>query len=144
MIIKTACWFAPIPQDHIRIGISRGTPRSFPAGYRKYAALCPGPWFNKVTPAEYLKLYGELLEQLNPEKVVADIAKLAGDKTPMLCCFESVPKIHSGEQWCHRHLVAQWLEDWLDISVEEFDHPGLDRFAKLKALGIKPPNYALA
>jgi hypothetical protein len=31
--------------------------------------------------------------------------------------------------WCHRHIVAQWLEDRLGIAVHEVGHPNLDRFA---------------
>jgi hypothetical protein len=143
MRIKTACWFAKIPNDHIRIGISRGTPRGIPAGYRQYRALCPRPWFKSVEPAEYLRLYGEILDKLDPEATLADITGLANGRTPVLCCFESAPKIHQGEQWCHRHLVAQWLEQSLQIDVQELDHPELDRFAKLKSLGIDLPNYKI-
>jgi hypothetical protein len=36
-------------------------------------------------------------------------------------------------------VAAQWLEDTLGIVVPEFDHPGLDRFAHLRALGVEPP-----
>jgi hypothetical protein len=141
MLIKTACWFAKIPADHIRIGISRGTPRGM-AGFRRCSALNPGPWFKSVEPVEYLRLYGELLAKLDANKVAGDIINLAGDKIPVLCCFESGPKIDSGEQWCHRHLAAKWFEDWLGIQVPELDHPELDRFARLMALGIEPPRYA--
>lgn len=43
--IKTVSWFAPLADDHIRVGISRGTPRRFPAGFRTYRKLreIPGP-----------------------------------------------------------------------------------------------------
>ncbi len=30
--IKTGCWFTPLPDDHVKIGISRGVPRRFPRG----------------------------------------------------------------------------------------------------------------
>jgi hypothetical protein len=42
----------------------------------------------------------------------SQIEALAGDKTPVLCCFESVAKIIAGE-WCHRHLAALWLSHHL-------------------------------
>ncbi len=37
---------------------------------------------------------------------------------------------------CHRHIVAQWLEDSLGIAVPEVGHPNLDRFACLRLQGI--------
>jgi hypothetical protein len=43
-------WFVPLPPDHVRVGISRGVPRGTRAGYRRFTALNPGPWFNSVTP----------------------------------------------------------------------------------------------
>jgi hypothetical protein len=143
MRIKTACWFVTIPSDHIKIGISRGNPRGMPAGYKLYKSLAPGPWFRSVEPAAFLKLYGDILEKLDPKKIVEDILTLANGRKPILCCFEGAPKIQTGEQWCHRHLVAQWLEQSLKIDVQELDHPELDRFAKLRSLGIGLPNYKI-
>jgi hypothetical protein len=32
--VFTSSWFTPLPPDHVRIGISRGTPRGVVAGYR--------------------------------------------------------------------------------------------------------------
>jgi hypothetical protein len=43
--------------------------------------------------------------------------------------------------WCHRHIVAQWLEDMLSIKVEEFGAPDLDRWAMLRRQRIVPPSY---
>lgn len=47
-LIKTASWATKLPDDHLRVGISRGTPRRLPAGYRVFRSLAPGPWFNSV------------------------------------------------------------------------------------------------
>jgi hypothetical protein len=140
--LYTACWFAPIPEDHIRIGISRGTPRGFPAGYRKFKLLMPGPWFNSVDPRTYIDLFNrEILMFLEPEQVVKEIDFLGCGKVPVMCCYEHAPKIQTGEQYCHRHMVAQWLEDRLSIEVPELDHPNLDRFAHFRKLGIPAPTY---
>ena len=32
--VKTTGWYTLLPDDHLRIGISRGVPRRFPAGFR--------------------------------------------------------------------------------------------------------------
>jgi hypothetical protein len=119
MIIRTASWFAPIPDDHVRIGISRGSPRRFPAGYRLYRKLAPGPYFKTATPAEYLRLYGAQLDALDPAAVVDQLEALTGGRPAALCCYESVKAIGAGETFCHRNLVGAWLERHLPITVDE-------------------------
>jgi hypothetical protein len=142
MLIKTASWFAPIPADAIRISISRSVPRGFPAGYRTFKKLAPGHWFKIATPAEYLGLYGAVLAALDPQEVASRLQELAGDKVPTLCCWERAEAIHSGEQWCHRSIVAQWLEDRLGVTIDELDaSPGFDRWALLRRQGVEPPSF---
>jgi hypothetical protein len=138
MQIKTASWFSKLPLDHMIIGTSRGTPRGFPAGYRVYNALKPGPWFNSSTIPEYLERYAAILAALDTAKVIDDLARMSGDKVPTLVCFESAASIQAGERWCHRHLIAKWLEERAGIVVEEFGHPDLDRFRKLRNEGLAP------
>ena len=121
--VKTASWFDPFPSDHVRIGISRGTPRfSGITGYRLYRKLNPGSWFNSVPTAEYVARYqAEILDRLDAQEVLDDLVRIAVGKTPLLCCFE---RVGSG-QWCHRSLVAQWLSEALGIKVSELGHERL-------------------
>jgi len=141
MIIKTASWFVKLPGDHIQVGVSRGIPRGMPAGYKRYRALEPGTWFNSVSIPEYLERYNAILATLDPRKVADELIAAGGGKIPVMLCYESASKIQNGELWCHRHLAAQWLEDKLGVEVIEFGHPNLDRFAKLRLNGVKPPAY---
>ncbi len=136
--IMTASWFADLPPKADLIGISRGVPR-YQTGYRRLRDLEPGPWFKSVTPRRYLELYGEILAHLDPGDVYERIFRM-GD-LPVILCWEAACDCHGGRKWCHRHLVAQWLEDHLGIEVPEVGHPRLDRFAFLRALGIPAPNY---
>jgi hypothetical protein len=120
--VKTASWFGQIPDDHVRIGISRGTPRfSGITGYRLYRRLAPGEWFNSTTTAEFIKRYAEILDQLDPHQVLHDLLRIADGKVPVLCCFERV----GGPVWCHRSLAAAWLAKSLRIKVPEIGHEGL-------------------
>jgi len=119
--IKTGSWFTPLPADHIRIGISRGSPRYFAAGYRIYRRLAPGPWFNSSTASEFTELYRQILDRLDPAEVLRDLQRISYGKTPVLCCFERV----GGPQWCHRSLAASWLAQSLGIEVPELGHEGL-------------------
>jgi hypothetical protein len=115
--IKTASWFTKLTTDHARIGISRGTPRGQPAGFRIYRKLAPGLWFNNVGVEEYIARYSvEILAPLDPRKVAAELVELAGGRIPVMLCFEKA----GGPSWCHRSLAAAWLADQLAISVPEF------------------------
>jgi hypothetical protein len=143
--IFTGWWFGRYADDHIKVGISRGVLRKMPAGYKRYPKLNPGSWFNSVSPADYLSLYNsEVLAPLDPQQVVDDIMKLAGDRIPVLVCYESPKDIHAGTKWRHRHIVAVWLEDRLGIEVPEVGHHNLGRFHLLRRAGVVPPSYSSA
>lgn len=114
--IMTASWFAKLPADGTPVGISRGVPRR-EAGYRRLRDLEPGPWFKSVSPRKYLSLYRQILDCLDP-RAIRDRLLGFGD-LPVMLCWESASDCHHGTKWCHRHLVAQWLEDRLGIEVPE-------------------------
>ena len=116
--IVTSSWFTTLPGTHARIGISRGVPRGTPAGYRRYAALNPGPWFSSVPVEEYIARYNdEVLSRLDPQGVLDDLTTLSAGRIPTLLCFEKpVP----GPDWCHRGLVSLWFHQTLGLDVFEF------------------------
>jgi hypothetical protein len=142
MRIFTSSWFAPVPDTIQKIGISRGTPRGYAAGYRKMPELAPGPWFNSVTPTEYHERYMAQLAQLDASKVVAKIDTLGGGRDVALLCYENPAK---RADWCHRGQVAAWLHDQLSIEVFElgfevdgcgWHHPKL--WEGVRAVGGRP------
>jgi hypothetical protein len=136
--IMTASWFAKLPPGAAPVGISRGVPRS-KAGYQRLHELEPGPWFRSVSPEQYLTRYRQILDRLDPG-VIRDQLLDYGD-VPVMLCWEAARDCHAGSKWCHRHLVAQWLEDRLGIEVPEVGFPTLDRFAFLKKFGVQVPSY---
>ncbi len=117
--IMTSSWFHKLdPATYQRIGVSRGVPRGQAAGFRKYTKLNPGALFNSVTPDRYLELYNaEILAPLDPTKVVEELRDMAGDRIPVLLCWEPAAP---GEQWCHRSIVSAWLYDHLGLEVYEY------------------------
>ncbi|GLI92368.1 DUF488 family protein, N3 subclade [Methylocystis echinoides] len=142
-MIKTGSWFVPMPEDHIKIGVSRYAPRGMARGYKLYRKLAPGAWFNSVPPEDYLDRYNQILAELDPGKVVDEIEALADGRTAVLCCYESVAKISKGETWCHRHVIANWLADTLGLAVEEHGAGAdFDPWRHLEAQGLHPPRYA--
>ena len=117
-LLVTSSWYARLPDDYARIGISRGTPRG-QRGYRMYRKLAPGAWLHSVSEAEYCRLYMEILGALKPHVVLAEIQALAGPAVPALLCFEKPPP---DPQWCHRGIVSAWFEHTLGLNVPEFGH----------------------
>jgi hypothetical protein len=115
--MKTASWFTY--KGLGRIGISQGTPRFAPAGYRKFITLAPDrAWMHEPLDV-YEPLYRAKLAALDPRKTWDELHKLAGDAEPVLLCFEKPPFI--GANFCHRRMVASWFTDTLGHHVPEFD-----------------------
>jgi hypothetical protein len=135
-VIATASWFAPLPPDHVRIGISRGVPKGMDY-CPNMRILAPGPWFKSVTPAEFVVRYRAILDRLDPQGLADELHRYGPH--PTIVCWEQPQAIHAGRSWCHRHLVAAWLEDKLGIEVPEVGWPDLDRFRLLRNAGILPP-----
>ena len=135
VIMKTASWYSKMPDDHVRVGISRSSPRNMMAGYRIFKALAPGAWFNSTSPEDYDQLYrDEVLAKLDPQVTLDKLREMARPYIPVLLCFERP----GGVEWCHRALVARWFEETLGIHVPEFGfeaepterHPLLPAFLK--------------
>ncbi len=91
------------------VGISIGAPRGWKG--RRYLALAPTWAMLKMSQADYITHFREILAKLDPEKVANDL----GDNA-ILLCWESF------NVWCHRRWVAEWLEQSLGIEVPELGH----------------------
>jgi len=82
--------------------------------FQEYKALAPNEWFLKKYKQDgdedfYTEQYiKEVLNILDPVDVYEDIGP-----NGVLVCWEGKGK------FCHRQLVAKWLEDKLGIKVEE-------------------------
>lgn len=109
----TACWFTYIGPG--RVGVSRSVPRNIRAGYRRYQPLNPGVYFNKVSEAEYRRLYAEQLACLDPRLVWVELTAMAHPYEPVLMCWERAGV------FCHRRLVADWFQGCLGVVVPEAD-----------------------
>lgn len=68
---------------------------------------------------KYEKLYREkILSKLDPLKVWEDL------QDAVILCHEKIDDIESGKTFCHRHMIARWLEEelWLkgiDVEIPE-------------------------
>jgi hypothetical protein len=114
-MITTSCFKYSKDREH-RVSIARN---DFPwpmKGYKfeKYPDLMPSlsllrAWkAGEITKEIYTqRYYNETLSKLDPQKVYNDL------DGKILLCHEP-----SGE-FCHRHLVARWLENSLNVKVAE-------------------------
>lgn len=97
----------------------------------KYPDLFP-TWdmIHMTDEEEYEEVYRrDVLSKLDPLQVYEDL------EDAVILCHESQDKIDSGETFCHRHIIARWLEEelWLlgiDVEIPELK----DEKADLKKL----------
>ena len=70
---------------------------------------------NSKSEEDYVQRFNsEILAHRDPKAFLAAIEKMANGKDVALCCFEKP------DGFCHRHLVAKWLNEKLGVQVEEF------------------------
>jgi len=81
---------------------------------RRYPALAPRREMLKMDEAAYRVAYQKILDNLDPQKVSEDLGEDA-----ILLCYEPPGK------FCHRRLVAEWLEAHLGVTVPELREPSL-------------------
>ncbi len=117
--MKTGCLFTA--QRRGRIAISLSLP-PFLRDMPRYCQLAPPGWMNgrfEGDPAKWQRCFRKaVLDKLDAAEVWAELHELAGDDEPILCCWERLDGTKPGE-WCHRTLVAEWLNEKLGHEVTE-------------------------
>lgn len=93
-------------QDQRLVSIARTAPEWFEG--RQYQPLVPRHRMFGLSEDEFKTAYMEYLETLDPQKVWADLGEDA-----ILLCWEG------SDKFCHRRLVAEWIEQKLGERVEE-------------------------
>lgn len=107
-----------IPHTITRISIAGKAP----IGYRgiEYKVLAPRKdffmkWKENHDNDYYIECFNkQVLSVLNPADVYNRLEELSGGQDIVLLCYEK-----SGD-FCHRHLVADWLSKNLGIEVKEW------------------------
>lgn len=112
-----------LPDNIIPVSISLKPP----AGYNglQYKTLAPSPsilynWKQDHDEDEYvIRYHKEILNRLTIKQVITELRELADGKDIALVCYEKP------SDFCHRHLVAQWLinngfrcEEWKEEKPE--------------------------
>lgn len=107
-----------LPNDVVPIAICGKSP----TGYKglEYKVLAPKygffqEWKQNHDNDFYIKhFYDEVLNKLDAKRVCENLQILSGGQDVALICYEK-----PGD-FCHRHLVAEWLSKELGIEVNEF------------------------
>jgi len=101
------------PTDPRLVSIARWAPKGF-KHVRHYRKLIPWKEMVGLTEDDFRYHYQEgILDFLDPQKVFEELGSDA-----ILLCWEKPGK------FCHRRLVAEWLEEALEIEVPEHEAPG--------------------
>lgn len=110
-----------IPEDIIPISISLYSPKYFNG--QSYILVAPTKeiltdWKNGKQDDEakghYIRAYKfQVLRKLNAKKVFDELKTLSNGKDIVLLCYEKP------NDFCHRHLLAEYLEKELNIEIKE-------------------------
>lgn len=103
----------------VPVGISGWSPDGYTG--KTYKKLAPKySWWkewhdNHMGTDWYVAKYNEtVLSQLNPYTVIQELTTLGGGHDVILLCFEKP------NEFCHRHLVAQWLNQFTNQKIVEY------------------------
>lgn len=128
MIEVATCSYGEF-QGHMGLPIrtSRGEPKWFAYETVGWENVYPKYHWLKMPRADYEPRYLAMLDKIGPDVLRGDLIHIAsmyaqlhdGELPPrlVLCCFEKLSKGPSN--WCHRTMLAGWLQRNLDMKVVE-------------------------
>lgn len=97
------------------IGIALYPPKWFKGISNKYVSPSWDILHNSKSEDDYVQRFNtEILAHRDPKVFISAIEKMSKGKDVALCCFEKP------NEFCHRHLVAKWLNEQLGLRIEEF------------------------
>lgn len=87
-----------------------------------YSVLAPKPQMLKMNEKDYIYNYNLILNKLNPETVYNYLKnfalKMETDEIA-LTCYEKP------DEFCHRHLAADWLNKALNLNIVEYNNKNI-------------------
>lgn len=99
----------------IPISISLYPPKWWNGFQMKELAPSKSMLSGSIFEEEYIRLYNtNILEKLDAKELINKLSERYKNRDIALCCFESPDK------FCHRQLVAKWIENETGIKVEEY------------------------
>ena len=82
-----------------------------------YLPLAPNRAMMKMTIPHYIPQMENILKGLNPKSVLAHLQNVSQGQDIALLCYEKPP------DFCHRHMVGEWLSNYIEQDVKEWEAP---------------------
>lgn len=102
-------------ENIVVIGIALYPPKWFAGPSLKMVSPSYDILHNSKSQEDYEQRFSsEILAHRDPNVFLSNIESLAKGKDVALCCYEK-----PGD-FCHRHLVAKWMNEKLGLQIEEF------------------------
>lgn len=98
----------------IMVGIALFPPKWFYGQSLKQLAPSYGIFHENDKERYTERFKNEVLNNIDPYWVLEVLERLAGGHDVALCCYEKP------SDFCHRHIVAQWLMEKTGVEVTEF------------------------
>lgn len=99
------------------IGIARWKPRFYDGVSMFSVAPTRYMLSDACSQEEYLKLYDEILRSRGAQNILNEIESIAKGSNVALLCYEKP------SDFCHRHLLADFLNKELGLNIREFESP---------------------
>ena len=96
------------------VGIALFPPKWFYSQSLKQLAPSYGIFHEKDENRYVERFKNEVLKNIDPYWVLEVLERMTGGRDVALCCYEK-----PGD-FCHRHIVAQWLMENTGVEVTEF------------------------
>jgi hypothetical protein len=106
----------------VKVGITVGQPR-FKLGYSYERLPLLAPYdglFHETDRERFTRAYYARLDAAGVDAVVGALQAISDrhyGSDLVLLCYEDLSK---PDEWCHRQIAGQWLQDRAGISVEEW------------------------
>jgi hypothetical protein len=101
----------------VKACISRGRPKwSLPYRFRVLSDLAPSREAFKAPDGEWQRIYRLQLEELGAQRILEDLERISNGHGVIMLCWE---RPEPGNDFCHRRVLAAWLEEQLGIEVPE-------------------------
>lgn len=99
----------------VPIGVALWPPRFFRGISMKQVAPRRYMLDDRLTDEEYIRMYrNDVLRLVDARYFIQDLERASRGMDVALCCFEK-----PGD-FCHRHILAKWLNEQTGIEVSEF------------------------
>ena len=99
----------------VPIGVALWPPRFFRGISMKQVAPRRYMLDDRLTDEEYIRMYrNAVLRLVDARSFIQDLERASRGMDVALCCFEK-----PGD-FCHRHILAKWLNEQTGIEVSEF------------------------